>query len=63
LNPKPSEDSVKSGKDVRLSLKDREPGLAINENGTVCQSRSQNEWQGGRANVGILKGSLLLLLF
>eukprot|EP01125_Pyxidicula_operculata_P015685 TRINITY_DN5350_c0_g1_i1.p1 TRINITY_DN5350_c0_g1~~TRINITY_DN5350_c0_g1_i1.p1 ORF type:complete len:712 (-),score=166.83 TRINITY_DN5350_c0_g1_i1:31-2166(-) len=39
-----------------MSLDDREQALAVNNDGTVCQSRLESKWAGGRANIGVIRG-------
>eukprot|EP00794_Sanderia_malayensis_P018921 gene18921-20825_t len=39
-----------------MSAVDREPSFAIDETGTLCQSREHMKWQGCRANIGVTKG-------
>ena len=35
---------------------DREAMFAISPDGLLCQSREHSQWQGGRGNVGLVKG-------
>jgi len=41
---------------VKISMVDREGNFSVADEGFLCQSRAENEWQGARATVGVFKG-------
>lgn len=55
--PKEAEPEALKGKQVRMSMADRDTLLAVDEWGSVCQARSERSWAGGRATVGVKEGS------
>ena len=41
---------------IRLSNEDRDISFAVDDTGYICQSRSEHNWGGARATVGVNKG-------